>query len=203
MTWLAALLASIATAIAILRGVVGAVWLHRWLQRDLAPAWALRRGPTVPEAVVEILVRGGDPREVWKAKGAPLEELPEETSRHLPEVRQLLRRIWRVGWLAGLASIVLGGARPRAAVRGAGRVSLLLGGIGLLSVLALFPAIWALYHRLAYASDDWQLPEDVLLAALYPERFYQRAAALWFALLALSGIGCLALEAWFRRGGKR
>ncbi|GIW06214.1 MAG: hypothetical protein KatS3mg060_1019 [Dehalococcoidia bacterium] len=198
MNWLAAVLQTLAAAVAILRLVVSAVWLHRWIQRGVSPAWALRRGGAVPEAVVALVLHGGDPRQVWIEKGAPLDDLPAETSRHLPEVHRLLRWVWRVGWLASAGSLLIG-RRPAEIASRTGLVSLLVGGVGLIGVVALFPAAWSLYHRLAYANDDWQLPNDVLLAALYPERFYQRAAAIWFAGLILSGVGNLVAGAWLDR----
>ena len=206
MIWVAAALRTVATALALLRLLVSAVWLHRWIQRGLAPAWALRRGEAVPEAVVELVLRGGDPREVWIAKGAPPADLPAETNRHLPEVHRLLRWVWRFGWLASAASMLLGLRHPGAVAQRSGLVSLLAGGLGLLGALALFPPIWSLYHQMAYANEDWRLPDDVLLAALYPERFYQRAAAIWFAAVALVGAGSLATKAWLGRwfaGGAR
>jgi hypothetical protein len=204
MTWLAAALLASSAAVAILRLMIGAVWLHRRIQRDLAPAWARRRGAAVPEAVVDIILRGGEPRQTWIAKGAPLDDLPEPTSRHLPEVHRLLRWLWRAGWAAGLGSVLLGARNPGLAARRAGAIAVIAGAVGLFAAVAVFPRLWSLYHRLAYANDDWQLPDDVLLAALYPERFYQRAAAIWFGSLAVGGLGILAASALGRgapRGG--
>lgn len=192
MTWLSAVFLVGSAAVGLLRLLVGAVWLHRWIQREIAPAWARRRGAAVPEAVVELILRGGDPRAIWVAKGAPPEELPEQTIRHLPEVRRVLSWIWRAGWVAAFGSVVLGLRSPRSAARRAGMLAVVVGAVGFISVVVVFPRLWSLYHRLAYATDDWQLPDDVLVAALYPERFYQRAAAIWLGCLTLVGLGILA-----------
>ncbi|MCC6315390.1 MAG: hypothetical protein IT337_15405 [Thermomicrobiales bacterium] len=179
--------------------LASAAWLHRLIQQRVSPRWALLRGAAVPAAVSDLVVNGGDPSAVWLDHGAPPGDLPEASNRHLPEVHRLLELVWRAGMVSGAVGTALSARNSSTVMRRSGLISLLTGGIGVLASLVIFQPTWDLYHRMAYANRDWQLPDDVLLAALYPERFYQRLAVVWFGGVAMAGAAFLVAGGRQRR----
>jgi hypothetical protein len=185
-TWLAAIALALSAGIESLRLVVSAKWLHRLLQRRLAPPGAPI--DAVSGVVVDFL-NGSAPLETyWAAADLPAAELSAATARHLGEVRRLLRRLWRVGQVAGMAGSLLAVASRERSFERAGLVSSIAGATGMLVTTLGFPAVWAGYHRIAYDNDDWRLPDTAVLAQLYPERFYWAAGALWLGLWSLLGL---------------
>ncbi|MCC6315978.1 MAG: hypothetical protein IT337_18415 [Thermomicrobiales bacterium] len=103
----------------------------------------------------------------------------------------MLKLIWRAGMVSGAAGTALSARHSTTVMRRSGLISLLAGGIGLVASMVVFQPAWDLYHRMAYANRDWELPDEVLLAALYPERFYQRLATVWFGGIVAAGAAFL------------
>lgn len=171
-----------------------AVPIHRLIQSRVAPG--VESGQVSQVVVDTLFGRGRTVDEVWSGAGLPLEALQDESRRHLPEVRALLRRMDIAAWLLTAA-----GSRPRSsrsqratAMKMAGVGLFGMGSLGLVGTTVGFPLIWERYHELAYDSLDWQLDEGNILARLYPERFYRAAAILWLAGCWLTGLALLIVS---------
>jgi hypothetical protein len=192
--------AALALALGWLRLLAGAGWLHRLVQRVVAPPWARRQAPALPSVLARFVTGDGELESCFREAGLEPALLPAEARRHLPELQQRFACAGSLAQGAAITALALGWRAPAATLRWAGWILLGLGLGGVLGALFAFPLLWARYHRLAYRTEDWRLPAESLLAILYPEPFYRLLALAWGGGIVVAGGGLLAsnrlLKGW-------
>lgn len=185
----------------------------------LRPADAALAGPppfvASAAAATTAYVAGRAPREVIAALIAadkagpriadgPALYTPSEID-HLTDVRRVIAVLFRLGLAsAGAIAIALAAdgrtrrRRTMAAIAGGGRL-----GVGVTLIVGVLIAgawnvLFTTFHELLFAAGTWQFPADSRLIQLFPDWFWQSAAAVLALLLLVEG---LVLSRVARRAG--
>lgn len=125
---------------------------------------------------------------------------------HLADVRRVIRALFGLGWAAA-AAIALALAADRSTGRRRTFQALASGGrlgIGITILVGAFiagawNALFTTFHELLFSAGTWQFPADSRLIQLFPDWFWQSAAAVLALLLLAEGF---VLSRVARRAGR-
>lgn len=114
---------------------------------------------------------------------------------HLADVRRVIRALFGLGWaaaaviaLALAADRSTGRRRTFAALASGGRlgvgITILVGGL----IAGAWNVLFTTFHELLFTAGTWQFPADSRLIQLFPDWFWQSAAAVLALLLLVEGL---------------
>ncbi|MBK6770369.1 MAG: DUF1461 domain-containing protein [Ardenticatenales bacterium] len=114
---------------------------------------------------------------------------------HLADVRRIIERLFALG-IAALAVLALALAADAATGRRRTRAALVHGGqlaVGLTVIVGVLVAVawdglFTTFHVLLFPPGTWQFPSDSRLIQLFPDWFWQSAAAVLAGLLLAEGL---------------
>ena len=114
---------------------------------------------------------------------------------HLADVRRIIERLFALG-IAALAGLALALAADAATGRRRTRAALVHGGqvaVGLTVLVGVLVAVawnglFTAFHMLLFPPGTWQFPSDSRLIQLFPDWFWQSAAAVLAGLLLVEGL---------------
>ncbi len=126
---------------------------------------------------------------------------------HMDDVRRLYDRLTRVALLLALMTAAMLYALKRRGGRPAVGEALVMGGVATLGMLPLLAFLIALdweqffvgLHHLFFRAGTWRFAYESTLIRLFPEAFWQLAAATVTVLWVAFGAAAIVLGRWLRR----
>lgn len=186
----------------------GDVWLLcrapylRLAYGPLRPAEAVLAGP--PAWVAEAAgaaagyVSGARPREAVTTISDPSSDGPRYSAAeldHLADVRRVIGLLFRLGLaaavvilLAWVLDVRAGGRRAAAALVRGGQASVALTLVVAILIAVAWNGLFTTFHAVLFPPGTWQFASDSLLIQLFPEWFWQRAAAVLALMLSAEGL---------------